>query len=145
MTATFQCQLGTVTYAVLNSPDHEHYRVGQIVAAVGDCFLIQFDQAENTVDDPPPPLELYTVDELSDSCENCGQKLTLLFKSRAEMERWIAWVNEPEKPTGDGKGRAPEEAALGGDSGPHARLLIGLGRVVAGFISSRLFFHPKPS
>ena len=84
------------------SPDHEHYRTGQIVALVGDCFLIQFDPAKDTTDDPPPPMELYTAEELSESCENCGQKLANLFKSRADMERWIAWVNEPEKPGGDG-------------------------------------------
>jgi hypothetical protein len=82
------------------SPDHEHYRTGQIVAVVGNCFLIQFDQAKNTPDDPPPPLELYTAEELSESCENCGQKLANLFKSRAEMERWIVWLETPEKPEG---------------------------------------------
>ena len=80
------------------SPDHEHYRAGQIVAVVGNCFLIQFDQAKNTADDPPPPLELYTAEELSESCENCGQKLANLFKSCADMERWIAWLETPEKP-----------------------------------------------
>jgi hypothetical protein len=38
--------------------------------------------------------------ELSESCENCGQKLANLFKSRADMERWIAWLETPEKPEG---------------------------------------------
>jgi hypothetical protein len=46
------------------SPDHEHYRTGQIVALVGDCFLIQFDPAKDITDDPPPPMELYTAEEL---------------------------------------------------------------------------------
>jgi hypothetical protein len=85
------------------SPDHEHYRTGQIVAVVGDCFLVQFDSAKNTADDPPPPMELYTAEELSESCEDCGQKVANLFKSRADMERWIAWIDEPEKPEGPAK------------------------------------------
>jgi hypothetical protein len=29
-----------------------------------------------------------------------SQKLANLFKSRADMEQWIAWLNKPEKPTG---------------------------------------------
>ena len=33
-------------------------------------------------------------------CENCGQKLANLFETRAEMMGWIAWLNEPEKPSG---------------------------------------------
>jgi hypothetical protein len=43
---------------------------------------------------------LYTLDELSRTCENCGQKLANLFETRAEMMQWIAWLNEPEKPSG---------------------------------------------
>jgi hypothetical protein len=43
-------------------------------------------------------MELYTPEELSGTCERCGQKRASLFKTRAEMERWIAWANEPEKP-----------------------------------------------
>ena len=33
-------------FLVLNTTDHEHYRTGQIVAAVGNCYLIQFDKLE---------------------------------------------------------------------------------------------------
>ena len=77
--------------------DHEHYRVGQIATAVGDCYLIQFDKLKDLEDHPLPPMELYTLEELSEVCENCGQKLANLFKSRADMERWIAWLNEPEE------------------------------------------------
>jgi hypothetical protein len=86
-------------FLVLESPDHEHFRTGQIVAAAGDCYLIQFDKVEKT-DDHPLPMELYTPEELSETCENCGQKLANLFKSRADMERWIAWLQTPEKPPG---------------------------------------------
>jgi hypothetical protein len=32
-------------------------------------------------------MEWYTLEELSEVCENCGQKLTNLFKARADMER----------------------------------------------------------
>jgi hypothetical protein len=83
---------------VLDTTDHEHYRIGRIAAAVGNCYLIQFDKLEEK--DPLPPMELYTLDELSRTCENCGQKLANLFETRAEMMGWIAWLNEPEKPSG---------------------------------------------
>ena len=85
-------------FLVLDNADHEHYRTGEIVAALGNCYLIQFDRLE--LDQPQPPAELYTLEELSGSCENCGQKRANLFKSRADMEQWIAWLNKPEKPEG---------------------------------------------
>ena len=47
-----------------------------------------------------PPMELYTLEEFSRTCENCGQKLANLFKNRADMMQWIAWLNQPEKPAG---------------------------------------------
>jgi hypothetical protein len=86
-------------FLVLDSADHEHYRTGHIAAAVGDSYLIQFDKAEE--EHPLPPMELFTLGELSGSCQNCGQKLANLFKTREEMVRWIAWLNEPEKPAGE--------------------------------------------
>ncbi len=88
-------------YLVLDSTDHEHYRIGYIAAAVGNCYLIQFDEVEDSEGRPLPPMELYTLDELSQTCQNCGQKLANFFKTRADMMRWIAWLNEPEKPTGE--------------------------------------------
>jgi hypothetical protein len=87
-------------FLVLTSTDHEHYSIGHIAAAVGDCYLIQFDKLKDSEDHPLPPMELYTLEELSEVCENCGQKLANLFKSRADMERWIAWLNEPEESVG---------------------------------------------
>ena len=88
-------------FLVLDSTDHEHYRTGYIAAAVGNCYLIQFDKAEDPEERPLPPMELYTLDELSGTCQNCGQKLATCFNTRANMMRWIAWLNEPEKPAGD--------------------------------------------
>jgi hypothetical protein len=85
-------------FLILDSTDHDHYRTGQITAAVGDCYLIQFDQLE--ANHPLPPMELYTPAELSGTCESCGEKRANLFKTRTDMERWIAWVNAPEKPEG---------------------------------------------
>jgi hypothetical protein len=55
---------------------------------------------EDSEEHPLPPMELYTLEELSRTCENCGQKLANLFKSCADMMRWIAWLNQPEKPAG---------------------------------------------
>ena len=49
---------------------------------------------------PLPPMELYTLEELSRTCEDCGQKLVSLFETRADMTQWIAWLNQPEEPTG---------------------------------------------
>ena len=34
-------------FLVLDSPDHEHYRTGYIAAAVGDCYLLQFEKVES--------------------------------------------------------------------------------------------------
>jgi len=84
-------------FLVLDNADHEYYRTGEIVVAVGNCYLIQFDRL---LDQLQPPAELYTLEELNSSCENCGQKCANLFKSRADMEQWIAWLNKPEKPAG---------------------------------------------
>ncbi len=84
-------------------PDHGSYRVGQIIDALGNSYLVRFDKADASDDAPSQPMELHTLDELSRTCANCGQKLANLFKTRAEMERWIAWLNEPEKPEGDGQ------------------------------------------
>ena len=39
-------------FLVLDGADHEYYRVGQIVAAVGNCYLIQFDRLD--LDQPQP-------------------------------------------------------------------------------------------
>jgi hypothetical protein len=85
-------------FLVLDSTDNEYCRTGQVVAAVGDCYLIQFDKPEE--DDPPSPMELYTHAELSGTCQNCRQKLANLFKTRVDLERWIAWLNKPEKRAG---------------------------------------------
>jgi hypothetical protein len=49
-------------FLVLDTTDHEYYRTGEIVAAVGNCYLIQFDQLE--ADQPLPPMELFTLVEL---------------------------------------------------------------------------------
>ena len=85
-------------FLVLDTTDHEYYRTGQIVAAVGNCYLIQFDKLD--ADQPSPPLEFVTLEELSGRCQNCEQKLANLFKTRADMESWIAWLNKPEKSAG---------------------------------------------
>ena len=33
---------------VVESTGHEHYRTGHIAAAVGNCYLIQFDKMEES-------------------------------------------------------------------------------------------------
>ena len=66
------------------STDHEYYRTREIVADVSNCYLIQFDQLEA---DQLPPMELLTLKELSGRCQNCGQKLANLFKTRADREQ----------------------------------------------------------
>jgi hypothetical protein len=71
----------------------------KIVAAIGNCFLIQFDKLE--ADQPLPPMELVTVEELSATCQSCGQKRAHVFNCRANMERWISWLETPEKPGGE--------------------------------------------
>jgi len=72
-------------FLVLDTTDHEYYRTGQIVAAVGNCYLIQFDKLD--ADQPSPPMELVTLEELSGRCQNCEQNLANLFKTRADREQ----------------------------------------------------------
>ena len=45
-------------FLVVESTGHEHYRTGQIAAAVGNCYLIQFDKMEESEAPPLPPMEL---------------------------------------------------------------------------------------
>jgi len=45
-------------------------------------------------------MELYTLEELSRTCEDCEQKLVSLFQTRDDMMEWIAWLNQPEEPAG---------------------------------------------
>src|SRR6266478_6391806 len=52
-------------FLVVESTGHEHYRTGHIAAAVGNCYLIQFDKMEGSEAPPLPPMELYTLEELS--------------------------------------------------------------------------------
>lgn len=66
-------------FLVLDSTDHEHYRTGYIAAAVGNCYL----KVEVSEERPLPPMELYTLEELSQTCQNCAQKLANLFKTRS--------------------------------------------------------------
>jgi hypothetical protein len=74
---------------------HDDYRTGCIVAAVGlgQRLLIQWDKM---VDDesPPPPMEC-TRSASSVRALDCGHRVARFFKAREEMERWIAWVDEP--------------------------------------------------
>jgi hypothetical protein len=85
-------------FLVLDSVDHEHYRTGEIIAAVGNCFLIQFDKIE--AEQPLPPTELVTLEELTSACADCGGKRGNLFRSRTDMEEWLAYLNAPKKPPG---------------------------------------------
>jgi hypothetical protein len=75
------------------------FYAGSIVEHRG-VYLIQFDKVEEPEDHPLPPMELYALEELCRTCEDCGQKLANLFKTCEDMMRWIAWLNEPEKPAG---------------------------------------------
>jgi hypothetical protein len=40
-------------FLVLEATDHEHYRTGHFAAAVGSCYLIQFDKVEGSEEDHP--------------------------------------------------------------------------------------------
>jgi hypothetical protein len=85
-------------FLVLDSVDHEHYRTGEIIAAVDSSFLVEFDKIE--AGQPPPPMELVTLEELTSACQDCGAKRGNLFRSRTDMEQWLAYMNAPKKPTG---------------------------------------------
>ena len=41
-------------FLILEATDHEHYRTGYIAAAVGNCYLIQFDDMEDPEERKPP-------------------------------------------------------------------------------------------
>ena len=73
-------------FLVLDNTDHEHYRIGQIVAAVANRYLIQSDKLDEKF---TLPRWTNTLEELSRECENCGQKLANLFATRA------VWAGSP--------------------------------------------------
>jgi hypothetical protein len=78
--------------------DGEGFRTGEIVAAVDSSHcLVQFDNMKESLPGAPPlmPLTLYAIEELSHGCGGCGQKNFSLFKSRADMNKWITWLDEP--------------------------------------------------
>jgi len=86
-------------FLVLESTGHERYRTGHIAAAFGRIAASSSStrwKSRRRLRRRP----LYTIEELSRTCEDCGQKLVSLFKSRADMTQWIAWLNQPEKPGG---------------------------------------------
>jgi hypothetical protein len=77
-----------------DAESHQGYYTGKIIAAVGGHYLIQADKDE--LDQPERPMVLYSLEELSDCCDQCGQKYAAMYESRADMERFLAWANRPE-------------------------------------------------
>jgi hypothetical protein len=85
--------------------DDEGYRTAEIVAAVGGShYLVQFNNMKKMAPDAPPllPLLLYAAEELSQDCD-CGLKKFNLFRSRADMNQWIAWLDQPSPHKASGK------------------------------------------
>lgn len=75
----------------------EHF--DDLVAVDGDNIGQQMDIARVRVAIANNKLDLSHHESLA--CRLAiSQKLANLFKSRADMEQWIAWLNKPEKPTG---------------------------------------------
>ena len=64
-------------FLVLDSTDHEHYRTGQIVAAVGHCYLIQFDTLE--AGQPLPPSNATSVPACTKACSLDGRAQFQLY------------------------------------------------------------------
>ena len=87
------------TFLVLETTDHEHYRAGHIAAAVGNCYLIQFEKVEEPEEHPLPPHGVVrprgAVPDLRELWPETCQFV------REDMMRWIAWLNQPESPQGD--------------------------------------------
>jgi hypothetical protein len=105
--------------------DGEYFRTGTVAAAVGSGgYLIEFDVMKEGC--PRPPLEIFTTEELVKVCRGCNDKRVSLFKSRVAMERWLAWMNAPDKSAGEGPKvvhlrKSPTTPGNGGDSpGPGA-------------------------
>ena len=83
-------------FLVLYSIDHAYLNTGEIVGVAGNSYIIQFDKLDAA--HPPRPLEVHTAEELSDICQCCGLKVANMFKTRAEMDSWLDWMNRPQTP-----------------------------------------------
>ena len=71
----------------------DHYRTGKIIAADG-AYLLEYDW-----DKVRTPLELVSLEELmAVSCEACRDKHFSLFRTRADLDAWDAWIGEPAEP-----------------------------------------------
>ena len=66
------------------------YRTGKITAA-GDAYLLEFD-----CDKVQTPLELVSLAELMSVCCEAGRnKCFSLFRTRADLDTWLAYLDEP--------------------------------------------------
>ena len=83
---------------------------GQIVRQVGpEAYLLRFDRIKCAVcgshdddDEPPLPLELFTMMDLSDTIdEEDREQAFKFFESAVERHAWINWLNAPAQKEGE--------------------------------------------
>ena len=84
-------------FLVLDTTDHEHYRIGHIAAAVGDCYLIQFDKLEEKI-----RYHRWSYTRSISSAgpvRIAGRKLANLFETLRGDDGVDRRLNQPKKPS----------------------------------------------
>jgi hypothetical protein len=71
----------------------ESYRTGKVTDLVAEnVYLLAFDNMSN--DSVPPHLELAGIEEMT-SVTPDGSKQFSFFKTRADLDAWMEWLNSP--------------------------------------------------
>jgi hypothetical protein len=73
--------------------DAEYYRIGKVVDVISEDVCLLF--FENMKDGQgQPPLELVCIEEMV-SINNDGNRRFTFYKTRADLDAWLDWLNSP--------------------------------------------------
>lgn len=74
----------------------EYFVTGEILSEVKDgVYMVSTDSFGPT--EVTRPLELMAVEDMLGYSPD-GMPIISLFKSRADLDEWVEWLNSPEKP-----------------------------------------------
>lgn len=55
-------------------------------------YLVRIDSDADT---PCSPLELASIEQMADSCDECSDSLWSFFETRADLDAYLAWLAKP--------------------------------------------------